>query len=96
MARIVRADGTVIVNPGSVGQPAYDDPTPPAHVSETGSPHARYAILNIEADRVDADMIAISYDHLAAARRAEENGGAAWMQFLATGFAKRPAFSRGA
>src|SRR5215831_61748 len=36
------ADHTMVINPGSVGLPAYEDPTPPAHVSESGSPLARY------------------------------------------------------
>jgi predicted phosphodiesterase len=96
VARIASTDRTVVINPGSVGQPAYQDPTPPAHVAETGSPHARYAILSIHADRVEADMISVSYDHLAAAKRAEENGNASWAQFLATGFAMRPASTSGA
>ena len=96
IARIVSTDGTVVVNPGSVGQPAYEDPTQPAHVSETGSPHARYAILSIHSDRVEADVISVSYDHLAAAKRAEENGSASWAQFLGTGFAMRPASGNGA
>jgi predicted phosphodiesterase len=38
-------NGSIILNPGSVGGPAYDDAGPPAHVSESGSPHARFALL---------------------------------------------------
>ena len=34
-------DGTAIVNPGSVGLPAYTDDGLPPHISETGSPLAR-------------------------------------------------------
>src|SRR5262249_44699503 len=34
-------DGPLVLNPGSVGQPAYRDPSGKAHVSEAGSPHAR-------------------------------------------------------
>jgi predicted phosphodiesterase len=34
-----------IVNPGSVGLPAYDDVHPHKHFVETGSPHARYAVV---------------------------------------------------
>jgi predicted phosphodiesterase len=37
--------GTLVINPGSVGLPAYDDVHPEYHVVETGSPHARYALL---------------------------------------------------
>jgi diadenosine tetraphosphatase ApaH/serine/threonine PP2A family protein phosphatase len=86
--RMVTAGGKVIVNPGSIGQPAYEDPAPPAHVSETGSPHARYAIVTLLSDRVEVEMIAIPYDHPGAAKRAEENGSTAWAHFLATGFAR--------
>jgi diadenosine tetraphosphatase ApaH/serine/threonine PP2A family protein phosphatase len=86
--RVVTAGGKVIVNPGSIGLPAYEDPAPPAHVSETGSPHARYAIVTLLSDRVEVEMIAIPYDHPGAAKRAEENGSTAWAHFLATGFAR--------
>ena len=63
----------IIINPGSVGLPAYEDPFPPAHVSESGSPLARYAVLQLDGERASFEHIAISYDYLAAARRAEEN-----------------------
>jgi hypothetical protein len=40
-ARIVNAPANLLViNPGSVGCPGYLDLTPPAHVSEAGSPRA--------------------------------------------------------
>jgi diadenosine tetraphosphatase ApaH/serine/threonine PP2A family protein phosphatase len=81
----------MIVNPGSVGLPAYEDPTPPAHVSESGSPAARYAVLQLDGDRVSIEHIALAYDHAGAARRAEENQNPAWAHFLSTGFARRQA-----
>ena len=56
------SDGPLILNPGSVGCPSYDDPGNDPHVSEIGSPHARYAILDIDDQTASADMIAISYD----------------------------------
>ena len=44
--RVVRLqDGRMIVNPGSVGLPAYDHDVPILHYIETGTPHARYAVL---------------------------------------------------
>ena len=67
-------DGPLILNPGSVGCPSYDDSGNDPHVSEAGSPHARYAVLTIDEHQVSADMIAIAYDWKAAAARAEENG----------------------
>jgi hypothetical protein len=75
-----------MVNPGSVGCPAYADPTPPAHVSETGSPHARYALLTREAGRWRADLVAIEYDWDRASARASENGRPDWARAVATGY----------
>jgi diadenosine tetraphosphatase ApaH/serine/threonine PP2A family protein phosphatase len=81
-------DGLVIFNPGSVGCPAYDDPTEPAHVSEQGSPHARYGIVELgeggAPDRFEA--FAVGYDHEAAAVRAEQSGRPEWARGLRTGF----------
>jgi predicted phosphodiesterase len=79
---------TMVINPGSVGLPAYEDPTPPAHVSESGSPLARYAMLHLDGEKASFEHIAIPYDHLSAARRAEESQNPAWAHFLATGYAR--------
>jgi predicted phosphodiesterase len=79
-------DGRWVVNPGSVGCPAYADPDPPAHVSESGAPSARYAVLELDGDRVAVDLIALAYDHDAAAHRAEANGRPDWAHALRTGF----------
>ncbi len=79
-------DGRVVVNPGSVGMPAYEDGTPPAHASVTGAPHARFAVLEVEDGRlVSADLVALAYDHAAAVARARANGREDWARWLATG-----------
>ncbi|GLS40123.1 metallophosphoesterase [Mesorhizobium tianshanense] len=81
-------DGPVVFNPGSIGCPAYNDPTPPAHVSEQGSPHARYGIVELgEQGRPDRfEAIAVDYDHEAAARQAEQAERPEWAHALRTGF----------
>jgi predicted phosphodiesterase len=79
-------DCPVILNPGSVGCPSYDDPGNDPHVSEAGSPHARYAILTIIDEQVSAEMIATSYDWQAAAARAERSGRPEWAHGLRTGW----------
>jgi len=87
LPRVVHAGAaTLIVNPGSVGCPAYSDPNPPSHVSAAGSPHARYALLDKRSGRWIVDLIAIEYDWSAASARALENGRREWAQGLATGF----------
>ena len=78
----------MIINPGSVGLPAYEDPLPPAHVSQSGSPVARYAVLQLDRERASFEHIGIPYDHFAAARRAEENQNHAWAHCLSTGYAR--------
>ena len=78
--------GMTIINPGSVGCPAYADPTPPAHVSESGSPHARYALATLHAGRWRIDLIAVEYDWASAARLAADNGRPEWARALATGY----------
>jgi putative phosphoesterase len=79
-------DGATILNPGSVGCPSYDDPGNDPHVSEVGSPHARYAVLDINENQVSAEMIAITYDWKAAAARADSNSRPDWSNGLRTGW----------
>ena len=79
-------DGPLILNPGSVGCPSYDDPGNDPHVSESGSAHARYAVLDINEGQVSADMIAITYDWKSAVARAESNGRHDWANGLQTGW----------
>ena len=78
--------GPLVLNPGSVGCPAYDDPGSDPHVSESGSPYARYAVLSIDEHSVSAEMIAVTYDWRAALARAEKNGRPEWAYGLRTGW----------
>lgn len=83
--RLLRLDnGTVVVNPGSVGNPAYHATEPSTHVSESGAPHARFAVVTT-ADAVAVEHHAVAYDWEDAARRAEMNGRADWAHALRTG-----------
>jgi predicted phosphodiesterase len=85
-ALLTLPDGRLVLNPGSVGLPAYDDPVEPAHVSESGAPFARYAVLRLSGGAVTGvDQIALNYDHEAAARRATSNGRPEWAYALRTG-----------
>ena len=95
--RMVRMrDGRLIVNPGSVGLPAYDDPNPlspperpePYYV-ENGSPHASYAIAEEVEGGWQVSFHRIAYDWEAAAACAERNHRPEWAYALRTGFALR-------
>lgn len=76
--------GAVILNPGSVGCPAFAD-SPAAPTLEYRSPHARYAILTLRHGQWGAEMFAVEYDWAAAGRRAAENGRDDWATMLVTG-----------
>jgi predicted phosphodiesterase len=83
-------DGPLILNPGSVGCPSYVDPGNDPHVSGAGSPHARYAILNVGEQHVSGELISIGYDWKAAAARAETNDRPEWAYGLRTGWFGSP------
>jgi len=84
--RLVRlAGGQMIVNPGSVGLPAYADDTPVRHRMETYSPHASYAILRQGAAGWYVSFVRVPYDHEAAARQAAALGRDDWAHALRTG-----------
>lgn len=86
--RIVKLDGgPLIVNPGSVGLPAYSEEEPYPHLVETGSPNARYAIARNRDGMWSADLMAVEYDWEAAALVAERNGREDWARALRTGWA---------
>lgn len=89
--RMVQSGDVLIVNPGSVGLPAYDDNDPYPHVVENGAPHARYAVLEKTSQGWLVDLRAVPYDHLAQARVAARNQRPDWAHALATGFALRVA-----
>ena len=78
-------DGRLIVNPGSVGLPAYADERPFPHAVECGSPHARYAIVKESGGQWSADIRLVAYDWDQAARDAMANGREDWARALATG-----------
>jgi predicted phosphodiesterase len=78
-------DGRLVVNPGSVGLQAFDDDRPGAHASETGSPHARYAICQRGPSGWTVELRAVAYEHRRAAAVARENGRADWSKWLELG-----------
>jgi predicted phosphodiesterase len=73
----------LVVNPGSVGIPAYRDDLPYPHVMEAGSPHARYAILTRRPAGWMVEHIALPYAWSQAADVARRNGRpdrASWIE----------------
>ncbi|MBN2345840.1 MAG: metallophosphoesterase family protein [Candidatus Aminicenantes bacterium] len=87
-------DGRFVINPGSVGLPAYRDSSPHPHAMEAGSPHARYAIIVLSKTGIVVEHIAVPYDWESTAAAAAENGRADWAHALRTGFAIEPGNER--
>jgi len=86
LPRILWRDaGRIIVNPGSVGLPAYRDDEPFPHFMEAGSPHARYAVVTRRPQGWQVELVAVPYDHEAASRCAYANGRPDWASRLLTG-----------
>jgi predicted phosphodiesterase len=84
--RTVRlADSRLIVNPGSIGCPAYTDDTPYPHAIENGSPDARYAVIERQGDSATVELIGVTYDSAAAGQEAYDNGFPDWALWIATG-----------
>lgn len=82
---VMLTDGRLVVNPGSVGCPAYHDDHPVEHIIEAGSPHARYAIVARSAHGWSCEHICVPYDADAAATDARRQGRGDWAWALATG-----------
>ncbi|PTX02200.1 metallophosphoesterase family protein [Pararhodobacter aggregans] len=75
-------DGRRVVNPGSVGCPAYTDATPVPHAVEAGFSEASYAIL----DGATVTFRRVPYDSARMAARARSAGRPEWARALATGW----------
>ncbi len=85
--RSVRIEGELlIVNPGSVGLPAYTDETPFFHTIETGTPDAHYALLERKGDQWISSLIAVPYDYQSMVQLAESRNYKDWAYALRTGF----------
>ena len=97
LPRALRApDGCLLLNPGSVGLPGYEDDHGFAHRVENGSPDARYAIAERGRDGCwSAELRAVPYDFQVMAELARHNGREDWAMPLATGYALRPANAGG-
>jgi predicted phosphodiesterase len=78
-------DGRLVVNPGSVGMPAYDDDVPFPHRMEAGSPHARYAILIGNDGAWSVEFAALAYDWHQPAELARQRGRPDRARWIETG-----------
>lgn len=90
-ARVVRLDdGRMVVNPGSVGLPAFDDDTPRPHRVCAGTPHASYMIIERRGADWSVTHRLVPYDAARMIALAEAAGAAGWAQALMTGWVPKP------
>jgi len=85
LPRTIKTKNKIIINPGSVGLPAYSDTLPVPHKMESLSAHAKYAIIDINPDGINIELNAIAYDYEAAAHAAEINNREDWAKWIRTG-----------
>ncbi len=86
LPRLVRlAGGQMIVNPGSVGLPAYSDDAPLVHVMETHASHASYATVRKGQSGWDVCFHRVDYPWDLAAKQALERNRTDWAHAIATG-----------
>lgn len=85
LPRIVKTANKLIVNPGSVGLPAYDDELPIPHKMENYNPMAKYSVLTMGDGQFTVDQLAVNYDFEKSAHTAEINGREDWAKWIRTG-----------
>jgi len=82
---IALSSGQVVVNPGSVGLPAYTDDEPVRHSMENFCPHASYAIIENSRAGWCVEHIKVAYNYQEAAHAAARHKRDDWAHFLTTG-----------
>jgi putative phosphoesterase len=79
------SNGKIILNPGSVGLPAYLGNGEHRFAMESMTPHAKYALVQVEGDQINIQQVHCTYDWNKASRAALNNGSEKWSQFLLQG-----------
>jgi hypothetical protein len=65
---------------------AYEHDDPEYHIMQTGSPDARYAVIEQRGTAWSAALISVPYDASRVAALAHKNGRPDWATALATGY----------
>ncbi len=82
---IYLSNGKMIVNPGSVGLPAYLGNAQYRFAMESMTPHAKYAIITVDGDDIAVNQVNCPYDWNAASEAARKNGNENAAKFLLYG-----------
>lgn len=79
------SSGQLIINPGSVGLPAYTDDEPCVHSMQNFSYHASYTVIDGSDNNWTVQHVKVDYDYTKAANDAEKRNRKDWVHFLTTG-----------
>jgi len=82
---IYLTNNKIILNPGSVGLPAYLGNGLHRFAMESMTPHAKYAIITANGGGINIEQINCTYDWDAAAQQAKDNGNENVAKFLLYG-----------
>lgn len=86
IARVVQlSSGQLIINPGSVGLPAYNDDAPNYHAMQNYSPLAAYAVLEKQNETWQVELLKIPYNVHLAVEQAQRQGREDWAYWIETG-----------
>lgn len=83
-------DGRLVVNPGSVGLPGYQDDAPFPHRVCSGTPQASYMILDRRGQEWSVTHRLVAYDATRMIALARAAGASVWEEALATGWVPNP------
>ena len=82
---VMLSTNQIIVNPGSVGLPAYKDDEPIIHVMENFIPYASYTILEKQGENWEISNKKIPYNTDKAKEESKKRGREDWAFYLKTG-----------
>jgi predicted phosphodiesterase len=82
---IYLSNNKMILNPGNVGLPAYLGNGEYRFAMESMTPHAKYAIITMDGNKINVEQLNITYDWNAASQQAKEHGNENAAKFLLYG-----------
>lgn len=80
--------GRLVVNPGSVGCPAYTDDAPQPHAVENGAPEARWAVIERGSGGWAVELRETPYDTSRMVAKARAYGRDDWARAVQTGWVR--------
>ncbi|HVV56176.1 MAG TPA: metallophosphoesterase family protein [Mucilaginibacter sp.] len=75
----------IILNPGSVGLPAYLGNGEHRFAMESNTPHAKYAVVHADGNNINIEQVLCTYNWHKASENARKNGNEKWAKYLLYG-----------